>query len=258
MANWCNLRLVVTGHARDLAPFRRAAGALRGHIDTSRSTVFTEDMEYGEGGDLAADGLTRFDGDLRRAKYRFQGRNDDYVDHFRDVSRRYPRLAFILVVSDPNSDDNGSYLLRNGRRRWWPMPLRLHEKLFARHLRTWHAVPDGSPIDFDALDHADNRVDYAYWDAMFEGMDVAQAKWDGEVLSWLVPCRRSRGEPHGVRPHGIAARHEHERGHTFTGSPPVVDTLTTRGALGPQCRKRADQGSRRSSLAGLAGPVTYS
>src|SRR6187402_1458730 len=88
MANWCNLRLVVTGHARDLAPFRRAAGALRGHIDTSRSTVFTGDMEYGEGGDLEADGLTRFDGDLRRAKYRFQGRNDDYVDFFREMSRR--------------------------------------------------------------------------------------------------------------------------------------------------------------------------
>jgi hypothetical protein len=194
MANWCNLRLVVTGQAHDLAPFRRAAGALRGRIDTSLSTVFTEDMEYGEGGDLEANGLTRFDGDLRRSSYRFQGRNNDHADHFRDVSRRYPRLAFVLVVSDPNGDGNGSNLFRNGLRRWWGTPSHVHDELFARHLRMKDVVPDGSPIDFDALDYSDNIVDCAYWEAMFEGIDVAQAKWDREVLSWLRALPVVRGE----------------------------------------------------------------
>ena len=52
MANWCNLRLVVTGAPDEVAAFRRDAGALRGRIDTSRSRVFTDEMEYGEGGDL--------------------------------------------------------------------------------------------------------------------------------------------------------------------------------------------------------------
>jgi hypothetical protein len=45
MANWCNLRLIVTGRADDLKPFRRAAGALRGRIKAKRSEIFTDEMD---------------------------------------------------------------------------------------------------------------------------------------------------------------------------------------------------------------------
>ena len=192
MANYCNLRLVVTGHADDLAPFRRAAGALTGHVDTTHSTIFTAEMEEGECGDLQAHGLTRVDGDLRRTKYTFQGRNDDHVDHFTEVSRRYPRLAFVLVVSDP--PENDSYLLRKGRSRSWRMSDRAHERLFARHLRTWDIVPQRGRIDFHNLDYADAGIDMAYWDAAFEGMDVATARWDADVIAWLraLPMRQPR------------------------------------------------------------------
>ena len=184
MANWCNLRLVVTGHADDLAPFRRAAGALRGRIDTTRSQVFTDEMEYGEGGDLEVAGVSRVDGDLRRASFIFQGRNTDHVDHFVDVSRRYPRLAFVLVVSDPNADDNGSFLIWRGRKRWWSVSRRLHDKLFAKYLRWWDVVPEGK-VDFDALDLGDDTVDMAFWDTLFEEMDVAESKWEKDVIARL-------------------------------------------------------------------------
>jgi hypothetical protein len=124
MANWCNLRLLVTGVPKNLKPFRRAAGALSGRIDTNRSTIFTPEMEYGEGGDLEAGGVRRFQKRFQCAIFGLQGRNDDYVDHFREVSRRFPTLAFVLVYSDPNADEHGSYLLRNGRQRLWSVPVR--------------------------------------------------------------------------------------------------------------------------------------
>ena len=102
MANWSNLRLIVIGSPADVTLFRRAAGALEGHIDTKKSTVFIPDMEFGEGGDLQADAVTVFRRVYRQASYLFQGRNTDYVDHFKTVSRKFPTLAFVLVWSDPN------------------------------------------------------------------------------------------------------------------------------------------------------------
>lgn len=204
MANWCNLRLVVTGHAKDVARFRRAAGALRGRIDASRSDVFTEEMEYGEGGDLEADGLSRVNGDLRAASYMFQGRNTDHVDHFVEVSRRYPRLAFVLVVSDPNHPDNGSFLIRAGRKRWWALPWRVHLRLFTGFLRECEAVPPGK-IDFDNLDHENDTVDMAYWQAAFKGMDVAQARWDKEIVDWLRKLPATPASRRGQRRRGTGA-----------------------------------------------------
>ena len=81
---------VVTGDPEDLTPFRRAAGALRGRIDTTQSLVFTKDMEEGECGNLESDGVRRFHDD-RRARFHLQGKNTNFEKHFRAVSRRFPR-----------------------------------------------------------------------------------------------------------------------------------------------------------------------
>jgi hypothetical protein len=190
MANWCNLRLIATGHANDLKPFRLAAGALRGRIKARHSDIFTEEMEYGECGDLEADGIRRFRGQLRSAVYRLQGRNTDYVEHFRYLSQRFPRLAFVLVVSDPNSDIHGSYCLLNGRRRWWSVPHRVERQIFARRYREYGAVDENGTVDYDH-----EYADVAEWDAFFEMMDVAEAKWNQDVLRWIrqLPSQKRRG-----------------------------------------------------------------
>src|SRR6185503_14105651 len=171
MANWCNLRLLVTGLPDDIKPFRRAAGALSGRIDIKRSTIFTEEMEYGEGRDLEAEGVSRFRRRFQCAKFVFQGRNDDYADHFRMISRRFHRLAFVLVYSDPNADSHGSHLLRNGRQRWWNVPSRMRETIVRRQYIRNGAVDDKGDVDYDA-----EQADDADWDAFFEMMDVAERK----------------------------------------------------------------------------------
>jgi len=189
MANWCNLRLIATGHAEDLTAFRRAAGALRGRIKAKQSEIFTDEMEYGEGGDLEADRIRRFRGQLRSAVYRFQGRNTDYVEHFRYVSQRFPRLAFVLVVSDPNGDLHGSYRLVNGRQRWWSVPRRVERQIFARRYCEYGCIHKDGEVDYDY-----EYADVAEWDAFFEMMDVAEARWNDEVLWWIrtLPARTSR------------------------------------------------------------------
>lgn len=75
MADWYNLRLEVTGLPADLQTFRKAAGALRGRIDTSRSAIFTAAMEYGETYDLEAEQPVGFHDRWTTARYRLQGRN---------------------------------------------------------------------------------------------------------------------------------------------------------------------------------------
>jgi hypothetical protein len=186
MGNWSNLRLVVTGHSTDLAPFRKAAGALSGRIDTSRSTIFTDDMEEGEGGDLEANGLQRLPGDFRRASYIFQGKNTDHLAHFRAISKHYPRLAFVLVAFDNEHWENGSYLLLNGRRRWWTIPEPEFERRLVARLEWWDVIEKGTDVDVDGLDFSDDKVDSAWWEAQFECMDVAEAHWNTQVLTWLT------------------------------------------------------------------------
>jgi hypothetical protein len=185
MANWSNLRLVVTGRLADLRRFRRAAGALTGRIDTRRSAVFTEDMEYGEGGDLEADGLRRAKGRLRTASYRFQGRNTNYVDHFRRVARTFPALVFVLVYSDPNGDNHGSFLLHNRRLRRWTVPARTTETIHQHQYRIAGVADVAGEVDYDSME-----ADAAEWEAFWEIMDVAERKWDAE-LARIFATRRS-------------------------------------------------------------------
>jgi hypothetical protein len=186
MGNWSNLRLVVTGDPLDLTPFRRLAGALRGRIDASRSQIFTEDMEYGEGGDLEGDGVRRFH-NYRRATYRFQGKNDYFDGHFQQVSRRFPRLAFVLVVGDPNGDWHGSYLLLRGRQREWTVPARVQGEIHERNCRLTGAITKDGKIDYDS-----DEAEVAFWDSHSEFMDAAEARWDPRVLDWLMALPKRR------------------------------------------------------------------
>ena len=199
MANWVNVHLDVRGLPTDVERFRRAAGAKVGRIDTTRSAVFTPEMEHGETADLVADPLRRFGDHFRTATYRFQGRYDDHVDHFQAVSRQFPALAFVLAYSDPNCDDHGSYLLLRGRRRRWVVPPAMRSRILRERLARHGLSADiyGTPAeDSDDLFWAENE---AYW----EMLEVAARHWESAVLQWLTrnaaaarPTRRvERTEP---------------------------------------------------------------
>jgi hypothetical protein len=189
MANWVNVHLLAIGLPADVERFRVAAGARVGPIDVRRSTVFTGEMSYGESADLQADRATRCGRRFRAAGYRFQGRNDDHVSHFVEVSRRFPALAFTLTYSDPNGDDHGSYLLLRGRRRLWVVPPLTRERLFWRHFRRWGITSREAETEEenDALYRAEN-------DAYLDMMDLAQRHWLRPARVWLRrhPARRCR------------------------------------------------------------------
>jgi hypothetical protein len=191
MANWSGLRLVVTGYPVDLRPFRRAAGALKGRIDTSQSEIFPEEFEYGESEDLVAEGVKRLPGGFQSASYYFQARYDavDPAEYFRQISRRFPRLAFVLVVSDPNGDSHGSYLVLNGRRRSWSVPEKLKIEVMERWYREWGVVNKDGTVNWD--DGSDDQY-CAMCNGLEEMMDIAEAKWREHALAWL------RGLPSGA------------------------------------------------------------
>jgi hypothetical protein len=191
MANWCNIRLSVFGTADDLAPFRRAAGALKGRINTAKSSIFTPAMEWGETRDLEAAEVKPFGRRFQRAEYLFQGRNDDYADHFREVSARYPSLAIVLTFGDPNFDLHGSHVFLNSRQRTWTVGARLHRQLMMKHYGKWKLLDARGHVDYDS-----ESSDWAEWDAFFEMMDIAAVHWDVQVLKWLRdrhPVRRRPG-----------------------------------------------------------------
>lgn len=194
MANWGNLQLSVIGRKEDLVPFRKAAGRLKGRIDTSKSSVFLAEMEYGESRDLEAAGVTPFGRRFARAEYLFQGRGDDHGEHFEGISRQYPALAFVLAFGDPNGDAHGSYLLLNGKRRTWAVSARLHRQLMMKHYRKWKLLDSRGHVDYDAEDS-----DWAEWDAMFEMLEIAEKRWDAVVLRWLRERHPSRGRTTRVR-----------------------------------------------------------
>lgn len=142
-------------------------------------------MEEGEGGDLEADVLQRLPSGHRRTSYNFQGKNTDHLEHFRAISKHYPTLAFVLVAFDNDQWENGSYLLLNGRKRWWTVPDAEFERRRLERLVWWEVVPKGTATIPDDLDLGDETVDMAEWEATFECMDVAEEHWNNEVLKWL-------------------------------------------------------------------------
>ena len=180
MANWCNVRLSVFGTAAELEPFRKAAGALEGRIDATRSSIFLEEMEIGESSDLESEGVSPFRRRFQRADYVFQGRNTDHVDHFVEVSKRFPRLAFVVTYSDPNADDHGSHLVLKGRSRTWTISNRTRDSLVRRAYRKYGCVDKRGHIDYEH-----DYSDLADWMAFGEMMRVASVKWDGKMLAFL-------------------------------------------------------------------------
>jgi hypothetical protein len=180
VANWCNVRLSVFGTPAEIKPFRNAAGALGGRIDAAKSAVFLEEMEIGESRDLEAWGESSFRRRFRRAEYVFQGRNTDHLDHFVEVSKRYPRLVFVLTYSDPNGDDHGSHLIVKGRSRSWRVPMRTRDATSRRAYRRYGCVDGRGRIDYDH-----DYADLADWEALSELMRIASVKWDAKVLELL-------------------------------------------------------------------------
>ena len=180
MANWVNVQLDVRGLPIDVEHFRRAAGAKVGRINTARSKVFTLAMEHGEAADLEADPIERFGDRFRTASYRFQGRYDDHVDHFQKVSRRFPKLAFVLAYSDPNCDDHGSYLLLRGTRRTWVVPYVMRVHILRKAL-----VRYGLPADLDTSSAEGDEVFWAENEAYWEMQELAARRWEKVVMQWL-------------------------------------------------------------------------
>jgi hypothetical protein len=183
MANWCNLQLSVFGPPGQIAAFRKAAGRLKGRVDTTKSSIFLPEMERGESGDLTAYEPKPFARRFQRAEYTFQGRNNDYGDYFRDISDRWHELAFVLTFGDPNADAHGSHLFLAGDQRIWGIPVRLHRQLMRKHFKRRGLINSRGHMDYDADDS-----DRAEWDAYFEMMDIAAAHWDRKVVAWLRDC----------------------------------------------------------------------
>ena len=160
MSTWCNARLRVSGFPADVSSFRRLARRRPG-------LVFRDDMLVGECQELFSERAEAFGVDLLQKTYVFQGRSDEGLEHFQDLSRTRPRLRFVLVYG---WDDHtyGSYLIINGRVRSYCVPDRLVEKVMARH---------GVTDDFDDEWPIDGELD-----AEAELMDLAGSHWDKSLL----------------------------------------------------------------------------
>jgi len=83
-------------------------------------------------------------------------------------------LCFILVYGDPNADQYGSYLLRQGRSRAYSVRDEVRNRVFARHR---------------AEDVVSDEEDWRFWEAAWEIMDLAQARWERVLLRNLVPAK---------------------------------------------------------------------
>ena len=189
MANWSNIRLVALGPEGDVASLRRLA---RPYLAEARKPpqwmrrspgkpfdppdpLFRPDMMHGEGSDLFVLGpAERLSGHLMRDTYCFQGRNDDGVEHFCEVSTRFPNLRFVVVWADPNGDWFGSAYVRNGRATRYELGSRRRSAIYNHWRRKC-----GASLDDD---------DWYAWDAYSEMMDVAQRRWE----TFILPRKKRR------------------------------------------------------------------
>jgi hypothetical protein len=162
MATWCNARLIVAGHGADVTRFRRLVHA--------QPSVFSPDMLVGETQELFSERAIPLGPELLEKKYFFQVRSDDGLDHFRDLSRSYPALCFVLVYGWDgwNEYSYGSYFIFRGHTRNFSASARLVEKVVAKH-----GVDDNPDGDWPYEPEVN---------AERELMDLAEARWQKSLF----------------------------------------------------------------------------
>ena len=155
MANWANYRLVVHGRRPSVIAFSRRYPARRSSGVWGRFFV-------GETSDLRGERIVVTARGIARKAYAFQAAREDPAGHFRRLSRIERGLVFVLVEADPNSDNYGSALIRNGSVRRYRVPESVEAAVMDRHGVT------GS---------GDDEEDWRFWEASWELTDLAEAHW---------------------------------------------------------------------------------
>ena len=121
-------------------------------------------MLVGEAQELFSERIENLEKGLAQKVYKFQVRNDDGCNHFRNLSKHHTRLYFVLVFGDPSSGDFGSYFMHQGRTRKYLIPQKTKEAVMAKH----------------GVDH-DPDDDSPYWEASWELMDLAEDHWQESI-----------------------------------------------------------------------------
>jgi hypothetical protein len=134
-------------------------------------------MLVGEAQGLFCERATRIGRDLLEKTYIFQVRasEEDGHEHFRNLSKRVPSIRFVYVYGWDGWDaySYGSYLICRGHIRSYRVPIRLVEKVMAKH------GVDNNPDD-----------EWPYQpeiDAETELMDLAEARWKKWLLRRNIP-----------------------------------------------------------------------
>ena len=130
-------------------------------------------MIIGESNHLFAKRMKNLGQGLCQKQYGFDVRNDDGRAHFREVSRRYPALYFVLVYWDQSSNEYGSYLISGGRSRWYLMTEDAIEAMFEKH--GWDPELYPGPGEKWRDKHWDNEL--AYDEASWELMEHCEERW---------------------------------------------------------------------------------
>jgi len=117
-------------------------------------------MLVGEAQGLSTTRMRRLGAGLYRKDMCFQVRNDDGVEHFREVSRHHRAIRFVLVFADPNLDDYGSAFIEKGA---------------TRRYRLSDAAKDATMDKHQVEEDGDD--DPRFWEATRELMDTAERHW---------------------------------------------------------------------------------
>ena len=183
MATWSNVRVTAVGRRGALRRFRDEAWPPFRHTRAGGFEVFLPCWECGEGGDLYTDGARKVSApDVYAATYVFQARDGEELDHFHEVSRHFPRLAFIVTESSPDFDEHRADLVIEGRARRWSVPRRTRDRLLRQAIADRGLDPN-DPSDDDQLYHAE-------FDAFSAMLDTADAHWRPVAIAHaLSPTR---------------------------------------------------------------------
>lgn len=167
MANWINARLIATGPRDAVLAFAEAA-----RDETKR--VFRADMLVGEASPVRRDRAERVEEGVYRKRFLFQVRNSTGLEHFVRVSKRNRRLSFVLVFGDPNTDSYGSALIARGEAQEYDVTARQTRAMYRKH-----RVTD------------EDEDDERFWEASWELMDLAEARWTAKATQTAPVKRRA-------------------------------------------------------------------